>query len=318
MNYKEEKLISEIFTKSISGAKGVEALRFRADHRADLDLLDELENRQYIENVEGYYYVRLVPLFDLSKRNNAAKHIFFLCELLFRELHRLYLESPSQPVILNNLADRADLQRSDVNKALKYMIQSSIFGGYTTRFFAVEGASVTPSERILRFNSFEEVVEDIKKMQWAPKSADQPILEEASPFNNHRYINSDRIEELRNLHSSYFDFKRLIKICEEINTCAQEECYLALGAMVRSLLDHVPPIFGQSSFKQAASNHRGGKSIKKSFEYLEHSSRNIADNLLHQQIRKAESLPNINQVNFSPDIDVLLSEIIRVTCERNA
>jgi hypothetical protein len=44
---------------------------------------------------------------------------------------------------------------------------------------------------------------------------------------------------------------------------------------------------------------------------LEQSSRNSADQHLHCQIRKAETIPNATQVNFSNDLDVLLSEIVR-------
>jgi hypothetical protein len=33
---------------------------------------------------------------------------------------------------------------------------------------------------------------------------------------------------------------------------------------------------------------------------------------LHYQIRKSETLPNETQIGFSNDIDVLLSEIVRI------
>ncbi len=46
---------------------------------------------------------------------------------------------------------------------------------------------------------------------------------------------------------------------------------------------------------------------------LENSSRKIADSYLHTRIRNKESLPNRTQVNFSNDMDVLLSEIIRIS-----
>jgi hypothetical protein len=44
---------------------------------------------------------------------------------------------------------------------------------------------------------------------------------------------------------------------------------------------------------------------------LDQSLRNIADNFLHQTIRKRESLPVLTLVNFSQSLNVLLSEIIR-------
>jgi hypothetical protein len=45
---------------------------------------------------------------------------------------------------------------------------------------------------------------------------------------------------------------------------------------------------------------------------LDKSSRKMADIYLHVQIRKKETLPNSTQVNYSSDLDLLLSEIIRI------
>jgi hypothetical protein len=82
--------------------------------------------------------------------------------------------------------------------------------------------------------------------------------------------------------------------------------------LTRALLDHVPPIFLCAKFSEVANNYAGSKSFKESMKHLENSSRKIADQYLHTQIRQKESLPNITQVSFSNDIDVLLSEICRI------
>jgi len=81
--------------------------------------------------------------------------------------------------------------------------------------------------------------------------------------------------------------------------------------LVRALLDHVPPVFGESEFKRVA-NNVVSKSHRKSFQALDRSSRNIADAALHLQIRKREVLPTKTQVNFSTDFDVLLGELVRI------
>jgi hypothetical protein len=125
------------------------------------------------------------------------------------------------------------------------------------------------------------------------------------------YIDLDRIEELRAISSTHLDLTKLIELCEEINTCYSNECYLAVAMLIRAVLDHVPPIFGHSSFGEVANNY-GGRSLKKSLQHLQNSSRNIADAHLHLPIRNKESLPNRTQVNFSNDLDVLLAEIVRV------
>jgi hypothetical protein len=82
--------------------------------------------------------------------------------------------------------------------------------------------------------------------------------------------------------------------------------------LVRAILDHVPPIFGLAKFSDIANNYHGSKSFKESMKHLENSQRDIADHHLHVQIRSRESLPNKTQINFSADLDVLLSEVVRV------
>lgn len=126
------------------------------------------------------------------------------------------------------------------------------------------------------------------------------------------YINNDRLAELKGVSSSQFDLAKLVRICEELNNSLKTESLIAVGLLVRALIDHVPPLFGCRTFKEVCGNYNGGKSFKKSVENLERSSRNIADRLIHGVIRKKESLPTITQVDFSNDIDVLLEEIVRI------
>lgn len=100
-------------------------------------------------------------------------------------------------------------------------------------------------------------------------------------------------------------------MCEELNLCYSNECYFAVAMLVRSILDHVPPIFGCKKFTEVVNNYGGAKSFKESMEHLENSSRKIADYHLHGQIRKSETLPNKTQVNFASEVDFLLAEIVR-------
>jgi len=87
---------------------------------------------------------------------------------------------------------------------------------------------------------------------------------------------------------------------------------MAVAALTRALLDHIPPIFGQPAFAQVASNHNG-QSFKTAMQRLQTSARSIGDAHLHQQIRRRETLPLPQQVNFAAEIDVLLAEIVRLS-----
>lgn len=126
------------------------------------------------------------------------------------------------------------------------------------------------------------------------------------------FVDQSRIAALSAKTPPSFDLLRLVRMCEELNVCYRDECYLAVAMLTRAILDHVPPLFGKTSFSEVASNYSGGKSFSVSMHHLEKSARNIADSHLHQHIRSKEILPTRVQVSFQHDLDVLLGEIVRI------
>jgi hypothetical protein len=127
------------------------------------------------------------------------------------------------------------------------------------------------------------------------------------------FVDEARLTDLRQLSPANFDLRKLIGICNELNVCYRSQCYFAVAALTRTLLDHVPPVFALDTFAQVANHYSGGgRSFSGSMKHLETSARHIADGHLHGRIRKKESLPTRTQVNFSSDIDVLLGEVVRV------
>jgi len=126
------------------------------------------------------------------------------------------------------------------------------------------------------------------------------------------YVNTARIDALRSKCNNSFDLRRVVKICDEINRTYADQCCLSTIFLVRSLLDHIPPVFEKKSFAEVANNY-GGKSFKDTMLTLENSSRKIADLYLHTQIKAHETLPLEQQVNFSQALDLLLAEVIALT-----
>lgn len=126
------------------------------------------------------------------------------------------------------------------------------------------------------------------------------------------FVSHERIAELKEIKSDSFDLTRLIRMCEELNDCDTAGCFLAMAMLTRAIIDHVPPIFGEKSFAAVASSHNGGKSFKNLMQQLSASARSIAETHLHQQIRRREVLPTYTQINFSQNLDVLLSEVVRL------
>jgi hypothetical protein len=126
------------------------------------------------------------------------------------------------------------------------------------------------------------------------------------------YVEESRLQELRDIRGAPHDLRRLVALCEELNVCSANDCYHAMAILTRAIIDHVPPIFNVKGFKEVASSYPGSKSFRDSMEHLSGSARKIADAHLHVNVRRKEVLPTRTQVDFSRDLDVLLSEVVRI------
>lgn len=170
---------------------------------------------------------------------------------------------------------------------------------------------------------FKEFAQD--KSEWADVLSLLPTTEPKSHQKSDRattkivhqpdlgYVDPSRLNELRAIKNDKFDLTKLIRFCEELNECYENAHFFAVAMLVRAILDHIPPMFESKSFSQVASNYGGStRSFKESMQHLENSSRKIADAHLHTQIRSKEVLPNKTQINFANDLDILLSEIVRL------
>jgi hypothetical protein len=62
------------------------------------------------------------------------------------------------------------------------------------------------------------------------------------------FIADSRIDELRKLPSPDFDFQKLIRLCEELNSSYDNGNLYATAMLTRGVLDHVPPVFGHTTF----------------------------------------------------------------------
>lgn len=124
------------------------------------------------------------------------------------------------------------------------------------------------------------------------------------------FVNPARLDDLRAVKNSTYDCTRLILMCSELSDCASRGNAHAVIMLLRAIIDHVPPIFGQKSFREVANSYPGPRSFKDAMTNLENFSRKIADLYLHSQIRQSEPLPNMTQVNFSQALDLLLAEVV--------
>jgi len=222
------------------------------------------------------------------------------------------------------LLSEKGLSESDVEKIEKFTIRlaTDIFNDiFPTKFMTRDSEAMTgnyivphiyydavakfisgfPSE--LKGFSFE--LEKITQKKVFPKNLD------GSDTKKPNYIESEMILALSELKSEKYDLSKLIKMCKELNDNYSLSNYLACGMLIRAILDHVPPIFEKKTFTEVANNY-GNKSFRDIIFPLENTARKISDSYLHNPIRKKELIPNKPQISFQPNMDVLLSEIVRI------
>lgn len=168
---------------------------------------------------------------------------------------------------------------------------------------------------IHKFNEqvFQPFVRDfLRSLQSARRTTTEHPVTSESSFPVPNLVDADRLEALRQLRPKAYDLARLVRLCEELNICYGAGAYHGAILITRALLDHVPPLFNVRTFGDIANNYRGGRSFREAMVHLQNGARKIADLHLHTQVRSSEALPNQTQVNFSPYLDVLLAEIIRI------
>jgi hypothetical protein len=125
------------------------------------------------------------------------------------------------------------------------------------------------------------------------------------------FVDPLRIAALEKASPQDYDLRKLIQLLLELNRAYASNSYLSCIFLVRAIIDHVPPIFNQANFNGVANNYNGGSSFKQVAGRLQESSKKIADMYIHGQIKKGETLPNRQSVEFKAELDALISEILR-------
>jgi len=209
----------------------------------------------------------------------------------------------------------------EVEELLKQLVDNEkerLFSEIGSRFKHWQGPSDFQNSILVaiaasRNKIFPKISAELNFFTASKSVADNDAAEDSTKRN---YVDGLRIEELKGINNQDFDLARLIQLCEEINVAYKNKCYISIAMVTRAIIDHIPPIFGSSNFSEVANNYAGTKSFKDSMKLLDETSRNVANLHLHGQIRKSEILPTFTQVNFMANLDLLLSEIIRLLRNR--
>src|SRR6185437_583393 len=122
-------------------------------------------------------------------------------------------------------------------------------------------------------------------------------------------VHPQLVSQIAELEVSSVDLLFPARICREINSSYAHGNILATALLMRTVLNHVPPVFGNQTFDQVVAN--AGKSLKDSFDHLQSGLRKVADFHAHRKITAAESYPSIAQVEpFKPQFELLLQQVM--------
>jgi hypothetical protein len=210
---------------------------------------------------------------------------------------------------------------TDLSKQLKAEVTSAVDGSLddVKQFYSKTSGLIQLPNGLPRFEEL--YIEAMDKMETAideyfltraPQPARRSVAAPLTPEPHPTLIDAERLQQLKALTATKLDVTRLVALCEELNKCYAQNCFMAVAALTRALLDHVPPVFGCATFTEVANNYKGAKSFRESMRHLDNSARKVGDAHLHVQMRSKEILPTQTQVNFSNDLDVLLGEVVRV------
>ncbi|MGW2962754.1 hypothetical protein ACWDGI_30430 [Streptomyces sp. NPDC001220] len=126
------------------------------------------------------------------------------------------------------------------------------------------------------------------------------------------YVKEPLIKELEDKNtSSQWDVTKLVQLTRELNSNFALDNPYACHALIRAILDHTAPVFGQKSFEQVASNSLAAWT-KTDKDYL----RKLLDfkpqghDALHRHIRKSADLIDMHDVPSSAWLNAFLRLVI--------
>jgi hypothetical protein len=108
---------------------------------------------------------------------------------------------------------------------------------------------------------------------------------------------------------STFEVAKLLGLIDELNDNYSRRNTYASHALLRAILDHVPPILGCANFAAVADNYAWPQTDKKYLKRLA-DFRTQADDALHRQISAKPNLLGFDDMPTGVHVDILLQECV--------
>ena len=187
-----------------------------------------------------------------------------------------------------------------------------------------DGWYVTLGQDIWRFRDVQTVEDCIAAREaWlaegrSPVKRKRPALEpevpqslpefQPAPSAPSPYVDRKIVEAIRTkAGQSKFEVTKLLGLIDELNDNYARRNTYASHALLRAILDHIPPIFGYTRFREVANNHSWGQTDERYIKRLA-NFRDQADDALHRQISPRANLLDFDDMPASVCVDQLLQE----------
>lgn len=104
---------------------------------------------------------------------------------------------------------------------------------------------------------------------------------------------------------------KLIALCQGLNDAYKAGNSYVCAAMIRAVMDHIPPVFGQSDFKQVASQHTFTmKQTDKAHAQFLVNSKSIGDDVMHRRIGPSVPVITMDDIPTPIRLNAILREMV--------
>ena len=248
---------------------------------------------------QGYFHVRL----SMKSQSRDEAQLDLSREDLETRILTPY--RAGRPVVINGAAvpidDLAQIsivrtERSCVNLR-RIERPGSLIGRLNDTFTTDWGFVASAGEHVT--NEF---------MSEPPGSTTMPVQAATLPLPTARYISGDIVTAIRGkAGQSKLDVAKLLALAEELNDNYARKNTYAARALLRAILDHIPPILGSAGFPAVASNYPWTQTDKRYMRKLL-DFRDQADDALHRQISVKADVLTFDDMPASVCVNRLLQE----------
>lgn len=161
----ERALLCALLDSSEEKNEFVSAKRFRADNSSEMDTIDDLVRKRCIIQEQERYRVSVAALAPLD--TPVARLLLERSEKIWAECKRHYQTHLDTAIPFRTLADLCDLDFRDAQRALTYMLEIPWLGGWGGSADCIY-ETLTPSETVLKFETFTECVSSLTTWGTSP------------------------------------------------------------------------------------------------------------------------------------------------------